>query len=269
MPHREVLDLSRNVSETARNARAFTLIELLVVMAIFAILSAILFPVFAKAKVAAKGSASLSNLRQIGIAWTMYSADYDGVLMRVLNQEGLKSVYWWASWDGTTLRPEEGLLYPYTQSVGVQIDPTFEKRLWTPLGLTGYGYNYMYLSPSTFAPPDYTETPIPVSEGQVGNPAETTAFATCARMNNWSYTNPVLEGSTYLDPPSNNYPGFHGRANGSGNVLWCDGHVTKRKPTMRRGTFGYGFNSDDFRQVDLGDLDADGNFATDELFDLE
>ncbi len=57
--------------------RAFTLIELLVVIAIIAILAAILFPVFAQAKVAAKKSASVSNMKQIGTAHFIYMADYD------------------------------------------------------------------------------------------------------------------------------------------------------------------------------------------------
>src|SRR4051812_6756769 len=59
---------------------AFTLIELLVVIAIVAILAAILFPVFAMAKMAAKKSASLSNLHQIGLAWSLYGNDYDNML---------------------------------------------------------------------------------------------------------------------------------------------------------------------------------------------
>jgi prepilin-type N-terminal cleavage/methylation domain-containing protein len=57
---------------------AFTLIELLVVIAIIAILAAILFPVFARAKEAAKQTACLSNARQIGIANSMYVTDADG-----------------------------------------------------------------------------------------------------------------------------------------------------------------------------------------------
>ena len=57
--------------------KAFTLIELLVVIAIIAILAAILFPVFAQAKLAAKKTADLSNLKQIGTSTFLYQGDYD------------------------------------------------------------------------------------------------------------------------------------------------------------------------------------------------
>ncbi|NPV47073.1 MAG: DUF1559 domain-containing protein [Armatimonadetes bacterium] len=60
--------------------RGFTLIELLVVIAIIAILAAILFPVFARAREAARKTVCLSNLRQIGLACHMYAQDYDELL---------------------------------------------------------------------------------------------------------------------------------------------------------------------------------------------
>ncbi len=62
--------------------RAFTLIELLVVIAIIAILAAILFPVFAQAKVAAKKTASISNVKQMGTSVAIYLADYDDTFPR-------------------------------------------------------------------------------------------------------------------------------------------------------------------------------------------
>lgn len=60
-----------------RKRRGFTLIELLVVIAIIAILAAILFPVFARAREKARQNSCLSNIKQISLAWTMYVQDFD------------------------------------------------------------------------------------------------------------------------------------------------------------------------------------------------
>src|SRR5262245_10981595 len=66
-----------NLSFPSLPRRAFTLIELLVVIAIIAILAAILFPVFARAREAARKTTCLSNLKNIGLAALMYVQDYD------------------------------------------------------------------------------------------------------------------------------------------------------------------------------------------------
>ena len=60
-----------------RQKRGFTLIELLVVIAIIAILAAILFPVFSRARESARKTACLSNMKQIGTALMMYCQDWD------------------------------------------------------------------------------------------------------------------------------------------------------------------------------------------------
>ena len=86
----------------------FTLIELLVVIAIIAMLAAILFPVFAKAREKARQASCASNLKQIGLGITMYAQDYDG--MGVLQWDGD------ASWSATHLWM--GLISPYISKSG-------------------------------------------------------------------------------------------------------------------------------------------------------
>lgn len=74
MPYRRVGGFTR------RESGAFTLIELLVVIAIIAILAAILFPVFARAREKARQSSCQNNLKQMAVALQQYSQDYDEVM---------------------------------------------------------------------------------------------------------------------------------------------------------------------------------------------
>lgn len=87
--------------------RAFTLIELLVVIAIIAILAAILFPVFAQAREAARRISCLSNTRQVSTAMLMYAQDYDGVYVRFYyTRPGPPSEwpFWWTVSDPYLMR---------------------------------------------------------------------------------------------------------------------------------------------------------------------
>jgi prepilin-type N-terminal cleavage/methylation domain-containing protein len=88
--------------------KAFTLIELLVVIAIIAILAAILFPVFAQAKLAAKKTVSISNLKQAGLGLKLYEPDYDDNIPI--------SQYCGKLLDDTTLVTWQQELYPYMKT---------------------------------------------------------------------------------------------------------------------------------------------------------
>ncbi len=234
---------------------AFTLIELLVVIAIIAILAAILFPVFAQAKAAAKSTQSISNLKQIGLAWTLYNQDYDHTVMRVQVPASLTKInYWWGSFDGTTLRPEEGLLFPYSKNNQINHDPTFNSQLRGVTGQTGYAYNYQFLSPSTYSPPTWQEVAVSVNETQIEETSNTIAFASSARINNWSNPTPFIEANTYLEPPSSEYPTVHGRNSSKATILWCDTHAKKQTPQFRSGNFGYGLSESICKPQQLGDL---------------
>jgi prepilin-type N-terminal cleavage/methylation domain-containing protein len=97
--------------------KGFTLIELLVVIAIIAILAAILFPVFAQAKAAAKKTQALSNIKQLGLANMMYMGDFDDRFCYAVGNA------WWGETDGNWVMNTQ----PYVKTYGLLLDPTDPK----------------------------------------------------------------------------------------------------------------------------------------------
>jgi prepilin-type N-terminal cleavage/methylation domain-containing protein len=127
--------------------KAFTLTELLVVIAIVAILAAILFPVFAQAKLAAKKSVDLSNMKQLGTAFVLYAGDNDdyfplmsfpssGNTWNLRCQPYIKNFDIFRSpADAATTWPPAGIARPTIDTP--QGDPRWGYR-WTSYLLNGY-----------------------------------------------------------------------------------------------------------------------------------
>ena len=103
--------LRRPTTTSSSTRKAFTLIELLVVIAIIAILAAILFPVFARARENARRSSCQSNLKQIGLGILQYSQDYDERYTPTENYPG-KDVTW------------HQLIQPYVKSTQLLVCPS-------------------------------------------------------------------------------------------------------------------------------------------------
>jgi prepilin-type N-terminal cleavage/methylation domain-containing protein/prepilin-type processing-associated H-X9-DG protein len=122
---------------------AFTLIELLVVIAIIAILAAVLFPVFARARENARKAACMSNLKQIGLGLMMYVQDYDETFPMAIMGYSAPNPDWYG--DNTSHGAYwYSILQPYVKNKQVFICPTAGQLLTDTGALQnsgGYGWN--------------------------------------------------------------------------------------------------------------------------------
>jgi prepilin-type N-terminal cleavage/methylation domain-containing protein len=184
--------------------RGFTLIELLVVIAIIAILAAILFPVFAQAKVSAKGTASLSNIKQHMLAWIMYAEAYDDTAVPMANQTPGPLLF-----NGLQYSPWGQLLQPYEKNVHVTQDPLVQPNpiengipthlLWPYR--PQYGYAYSVWSPHTTIAVNGAFKPQSLTAA--AHPGETVTFT--GRKNrlslDWTWTGTIIWHAQTVAPP--------------------------------------------------------------------
>jgi len=126
--------------QVARRA-AFTLIELLVVIAIIAILAALVFPVYARAKAAARQTSCLSNLKQLGAAQVLYLSDTDDrYALAFAKAPSDATAFWSITSSGTKTLAWQNLLSPYVKSYKIGVcpdsapfnnsDPVYPKPNW-------------------------------------------------------------------------------------------------------------------------------------------
>jgi len=222
--------------------RGFTLIELLVVIAIIAILAAILFPVFAKAREKARQITCASNEKQVGLAFLQYVEDYDEV--------------WPVGLAGTGANKIEGVgwagqIYAYVKSTGVLKcpDDSTQPVTGTPvLYPVSYAYNSDAAAESDagFSAPSSTVVLAEVTgdtadvtdpaegaqtyDSSAGNGDSLTNLATGAAQTTLSvtYVTGPIEGAfgtTAPDTVSAPYSVATGLHTGGSNYLLADGHV--------------------------------------------
>lgn len=202
--------------------RGFTLIELLVVIAIIAILAAILFPVFARAREKARQTSCLSNVKQISLGIIMYAQDFDETMVR-----DAVAVYDFTAPDGTPIHivPSAAMLwmyltYPYVKNAQIYNCPSYRER-WSTSSYDascGYGKN-TYLSN--------------VEVASIDQPAMTVLVMDCNYyLADWDVRldpdSTSSSSSDNADPPAD-------RHNDGANFGFCDGHGK----WMAAGTVGW------------------------------
>ena len=195
-----------------RRTRGFTLIELLVVIAIIAILAAILFPVFARAREKARQTSCLSNVKQIGLGILMYAQDYDETMVRAIYTAqfatGPSNVYWMEC------------IMPYIKNMQIFNCPSHRTRSTTCTTCTGgvaharfprmgYGYNQYQV-----------ETPTRVHIGLSGRPMADITHPASVYM--------ALDFRCYyaaLTSVTNASKNEHNKHNDGTNIVHADGHA--------------------------------------------
>jgi len=251
--------------------KAFTLIELLVVIAIIAILAAILFPVFAQAKAAAKKAAGTSNAKQLTLGVIMYENDVDDTVPPATSWAATGNGYPLCFGAANCFADWTYLCVPYIKSSGVFYDPqapstpdTYFPTIITATSWPNFGYNYVYLSPWDGAHQKPIQATSPDAPASTVMLAERGAAAelTSGQPNFWGFTfttaadGPLISGTVEVPncgpipqacasnwgvgsfcntcttyEAGNTTGGMAVRAGGQSIVSFMDGHVKAMTPS--------------------------------------
>lgn len=197
--------------------RAFTLIELLVVIAIIAILAAILFPVFAQAKGAAKKASCLAHQRQIGIALQQYIGDHDDQIFFFGHAVDPSRLQPMVPFGATRENRWWNQIQPYMKSLKILVSPSDSGQKPHPLedGKDG----------RPFVPRSYVANR--AAEGLTTSQVEFPADVVVVTVKNGVYDD------SWFEPPKNLYPKSVGNPpvlaldlqGGGVNMTFFDGHA--------------------------------------------
>ncbi|HOM82910.1 MAG TPA: DUF1559 domain-containing protein [Armatimonadota bacterium] len=194
----------------------FTLIELLVVIAIIAILAAILFPVFARARENARKSTCQSNLKQMALAAMQYAQDYDETLMRTNISPATNVYYGWA-W----------MLQPYVKNTEIFTCPSKPSAKWNGSATTfsGFGYGYFAIqNTNNNGGASLSERAL----ASIASPSDVIMFGDSSATNNWY----VIDWDDIR--MDDNGEVSEARHSEGANFAFVDGHVK----WLKDGTYG-------------------------------